>query len=158
MEVWETIKNYPDYQISNYGRVKSLKHGKVKMLKGGIDINGYKLISLYNPKQKTFKVHKLVAIHFLNHIPCGWELVINHKDFNKLNNHIDNLEIITSRENTNKKHLKSSSQYVGVSWHKLTEKWSAYISIKGKINHLGIFEKEIDAHNAYQNKLKELDL
>jgi hypothetical protein len=83
-------------------------------------------------------------------------LVVNHKDFNKLNNNLDNLEIITQRQNTNKKHLKSSSQYIGVFWNKQNKKWKSQIRINKKIKYLGYFVNEIDAHNAYQNALTTL--
>ena len=69
---------------------------------------------------------------------------------------IENLEIITNRENTNKKHKKSKSKYIGVTWHKRVNKWTAQILYKRKNIHLGCFNNEIDAHNAYQNKLKEI--
>lgn len=64
-EIWKTIEDYPDYQISNYGNVKSLKFGKEKIMKQEIDKGNYRRIELFkNGKGKTFKVHRLVYFTF----------------------------------------------------------------------------------------------
>lgn len=119
-EQWIDIAGYEElYQISNFGNVVSLKYGKIKLLKGAVNNYGYRQVNLSKDKVvKSFKVHQLVATHFLGHKVNGYESVINHIDFDRLNNVVTNLEIITARENTNKKHLKTSSGSTGVSWHK----------------------------------------
>lgn len=156
-EIWKTIEGFEDYQISNFGRVKSLKLKKEKILKHGFDRYGYAIFNLCKDgKCKTTYIHQLVAISFLNHIKCGYKLVINHKDLNKLNNHIDNLEIVTARYNNSHKGKKHSSIYTGVCWDKYANKWKSGIRINGKSKHIGYFNNEYDAHIAYQNKLKEL--
>lgn len=161
-EIWKDIPNYEGrYQVSNFGNVKSLNYHrekKEKLLKQVIGKDYYCVTLLKNGKQKTIKTHKLVAIAFLNHTPCGMKLVVNHKDFNKLNNHLDNLEIVTNRENSNKIHIPHSSIYIGVTWHKPLNKWRAQIEINKVKKHLGYFTNELDAHNAYQNKLRELTI
>lgn len=155
-EIWKPIKSFEDYQVSNYGNVKSFKYGKGKILKQCISSVGYYHVNLYKNNKSTDRtVHQLVATAFLNFVQDGYKLVVNHKDFNKLNNHVDNLEIVTNRENSNKKHLKSSSQYTGVYWNKNGNKWKVQIVINGKKKHLGYFNNEIDASNAYQNELKK---
>lgn len=157
IEIWKNIKEYPDYEVSNLGNIKSLKHGKEKIKKQHVNTNGYLSVSLLkNGKQKTKTIHQLVAICFLYHEPDKQKLVINHKDFNRLNNNIENLEIVTTRENTNQKHFKSSSSYVGVSWCNTYKKWYSSIRIKGKTKNLGYYFNEIEASNAYENKLKEI--
>ena len=155
IEQWVDIVGYEKlYQISNFGNVKSLKYGKIKLLKGAINNYGYRQVNLTKNKMvKSFKIHQLVAIHFLGHKPNGYESVINHIDFNRLNNTITNLEIITPRENTNKKHLKTSSSSTGVSWHKEKSKWISQIYYNGKLKFLGYFKTEKEASNAYQNEL-----
>ena len=170
MEIFKSIIDFEGlYEVSNLGRVKSLerykkhpKNGfsliKERILKQNIGNHGYYYVDLWKNnigKKKT--VHQLVAESFLNHISNGYKLVVNHIDFNKLNNNLLNLEIITNRENTNQKHIKSSSKYVGVNWHKINNKWRASIIINAKYNHLGYFNTEIEAHNSYQNKLKEIN-
>ena len=160
-EIWKDIPGYEGYyKVSNLGRVKSLNYNrtkKEKVLKLGIDTQGYYNLTLSkNGSFSTKNVHKLVAMAFLDHKPCGYKLVVNHKDFNKLNNKVENIEITTQRRNANQKHLKSTSKYVGVSWNKAKCKWESFIRINGKQNYLGTFKKEYDAHLAYQNKLKTL--
>lgn len=104
MEEWKDIKGYEGlYQISNKGRVKSLgnnKSRKEKIRDGKIDNNGYKRIGLCkNGKEKKYKIHRLVAQAFLpnpDNLP-----VVNHKDENKLNNNVENLEWCTQEYNCN---------------------------------------------------------
>jgi hypothetical protein len=156
--IWKPIKGFEDYQISNFGRVKSFKKVNEKILKPGIDGAGYLSVVLSkNKKAKTKTIHQLVACAFLGHKICGHTLVVNHIDFNKLNNNLLNLEIITQRENASKKNIKSSSKYTGVFLCKKSNKWDSGIKINGKKEHLGRFNNELDAHNAYQNKLSQLN-
>lgn len=99
-EIWKTIKDYPNYQVSNLGRVKSLNYGKEKILKNNKDKDSYFQIALSKEgKVKVFKVHRLVASAFLpnpDNLPQ-----VNHKDENKTNNCVDNLEWCTGRYNNN---------------------------------------------------------
>ena len=157
MEEFRCIKGYANYQVSNLGIVRSLKFNKEKILKQGVNRHGYKVVVFSeNNNQKMFSVHQLVAIAFLNHNPCGFKLVVNHINFNKTDNRVENLEVVTTRENANKKHIKSSSKYVGVSWAKRYNKWRSYINIGSKQIHLGYFDCELAAVVAYNNKLKTI--
>jgi hypothetical protein len=154
-EIFKDIPGYEGrYQVSNLGNVKSFNNRKEKILKQTILKNGYLYCGLSNKKSKTFLVHQLVAMAFLDFIPNGFNLVINHINFIKTDNRLENIEIVTQRENTNKKHLKSSSKYVGVGWAKNNKKWKAYILFKGKYKHIGYFTDELKASEAYQNALK----
>ena len=94
---------------------------------------------------------------FLNHTPCGYKEVVDHIDNDKLNNKVENLQLTTVRYNTSKDVKNSTSKYTGVCWHKNLQKWMCQIQIKGKNQYLGIFENEIDAHNAYQKTLKKIN-
>jgi len=153
-EVYKDIKGYEGlYKISNLGNIKN---NKELILKQSISLNGYCKINIYKDKKiKTIQVHQLVAESFLNHKICGHKLVINHIDFDKTNNNVNNLEIVTTRENTNKKHIKSTSNYVGVCWHNTMKKWRSRITINGKTIHIGYFENDFDASEAYYKKLNE---
>lgn len=95
-EQWNAISD--DYQISNFGRVKSFWHGKAKILKPVALPNGYLQVSLIvGGKKKGGIIHRLVAENFLpNHES---NLVVNHLDGCKLNNHVSNLEWCTQQEN-----------------------------------------------------------
>lgn len=160
MEVWKSIKGYEGlYEVSNLGNVQSLNYNKTKQTKKlkPLFCKEYHRVCLYNDIGKTHKsIHVIVAETFLNHTSCGMQLVVNHINFNKIDNRVENLEIVTNRENTNKKHLKSSSQYIGVSLHKSSKKWQSNIFFKGKLKYLGLFDNEIDAHNEYQKALNNL--
>ena len=91
-EIWKDIDGYNGkYQVSNYGRVKSLKYGKEKILIQVKMKNGYLYVNLYKEgKVKTCRVHRLVCQAFLDN-PNGYTCV-NHKDECKTNNCVDNLE------------------------------------------------------------------
>ena len=98
MEIWADIAGYGGlYQISNQGRVKSLKSNKVKILKLILDKDGYNVISLSSDVKKQFRVHRLVAIAF---IPNPENLPqINHVDGDKCNNNVANLQWCDASEN-----------------------------------------------------------
>lgn len=107
-EIWKDIKDYEGlYQISNLGRVKSLmgwnfgkndyeKREKVlKPSKGEYE----KVVLFKNGKNKTYAVHRLVAKTFIPNLDNKPQ--VNHKDENKQNNCVDNLEWCTHKENMN---------------------------------------------------------
>jgi len=167
-EIWKDIPGYEwHYQINKLGDVRSLdrrvnyeggytvgKKGKIMSVHS--DRDGYLRVKLSKEgKSKTIGISVLVAITFLNHQPSGSTsgLVVDHIDNNKLNNHVDNLQIITNRENT----TKDKKGLVGASWNKTNKKWISEISIKGERIYLGAFNKELEASNAYQDKLKEIE-
>jgi hypothetical protein len=155
IEIYKDVIDYEGiYQVSNLGNVKSMKFNKEKILKPSKDSKGYLSINLsVNGVFKMRNIHQLVAESFLNHKRCGYRLVVNHLDFNKTNNNVSNLEIVSARENCNKKHLKSTSQYTGVHWSKNSNKWISRITINGKNKHLGSFNDELRAVYAYQKEL-----
>lgn len=102
-EEWRDIAGYDGkYQVSNLGRVKSTNYrcaGKEQTLKL-LYRNGYLRVALYkNGKNNRLTVHRLVAEAFIpnqNNLPQ-----VNHKDENKLNNRVDNLEWCTAKYNNN---------------------------------------------------------
>ena len=113
-EVWKDIVGYEGYyQISSYGRVKSLSRkieyfafGKPqvrtqqgRILKQSTCSSGYPIVHLYlDSEKRNVMVHRLVAIHFLE--PVEGKEFVNHKDGNKENNNVANLEWVTKSENT----------------------------------------------------------
>lgn len=162
-EEFRPVKGYEGlYEVSSFGRVKSLarfpkvKQDRIRAI--SIDSTGYHTVTLCKGspvKNETIKIHILVAVAFHGHKPNGFNMVVNHKDFNKLNNKARNLNIITARENTNKKHIPHVSKYTGVT--RIGVKWVAKIRVNGKNRHLGTFENELDAHKAYEQALDSLN-
>ena len=102
-EIWKTIEGYENYQVSNWGNVKSLgnnKKKKEKILKPANNGLGYLYVLLYkNKERKKFTTHRLVATTFIpnkENKPC-----INHKNEIKTDNRVENLEWVTIKENNN---------------------------------------------------------
>lgn len=158
-EIWKKVPGYEDYEISNIGNLMSYKCKKSKLIKGTINEDGYLRYTITNKKGVfTSGAQVIVAMAFLGHIPDGNKLVIDHKNENPLDNSVENLQIVTQRYNIRKNPGKYSSQYKGISWYNTLKKWRAQIRINGKQKHIGCFDNEYDAHLAYQNKLKELNL
>lgn len=109
-EVWKDVVGYEKYyQVSNEGRVRSLDRltnnvngcfvRKGRVLKQGVNRTGYNFVMLTDKdgKVKNCKVHRLVAITFIEN-PFN-KKTVNHKDGNKTNNLLDNLEWATYSEN-----------------------------------------------------------
>jgi hypothetical protein len=90
VEQWRVVADYEMYEVSNIGNVrKTFKNGKVKILKQS-DNNGYKHVGLYsNGNRKVFKVHRLVALAFIELV--GGKLTVDHIDRDRSNNNINNL-------------------------------------------------------------------
>ena len=119
-EIWCPIKGFEGlYDVSDQGRVKSLKFGKERVLNPVRDGGGYLFVILYkNREHKICKVHRLVAKTFIpnpDNLPQ-----VNHKDEDKENNSVQNLEWCDSKYNINygtrnqrvsEKHSKSVLQF-----------------------------------------------
>lgn len=100
-EIRRTIKDFPDYKISNLGNVYSYKKDlKGKKLKPWIIETGYYVVRLrYGGKAKNITIHRLVALAFVYNDSPEEKIYINHKDENKLNNKASNLEWCTPSYN-----------------------------------------------------------
>ena len=101
-EIWKDIQGYEgSYQVSSLGRIRSLprkNHLTYSFMRPFYNENGYKCISLYkNNIKHNFYIHRLVASTFLPN-PKNLSQV-NHKDYRRGNNYVDNLEWISMREN-----------------------------------------------------------
>lgn len=120
-EIWKDIEGFEGYyQVSTHGRVRGLDrsvesnrwHGTlIQYRKGKIikpnSVRGYYMVSLSKEDQRIYRsVHRWVAKTFIPN-PQN-KTCVNHKDFNKINNHVSNLEWVTHKENTN--HTKDAGR------------------------------------------------
>ena len=170
IEVFKDVKGFEGlYQVSDLGNVKSLKRVikradgidqaiKERILKSSTNSKGYLNVTLHSKgKTKNFEIHNLLARTFLNHIPNGNKgLVADHRNNNKLDNKLSNLQLISHRLNLSKDKKNKTSKYTGVSWIKGDNKWICSITINGRKKHLGLFKTEIEAHERYQLELSKL--
>jgi len=109
LELWKHIKYYEDYyQISSFGRVKSMHKKPYKILINTLRAEYLGIQLSKNRKSKTFSVHRLVAFAFIKNFDTT--KIVNHKDGNKLNNHILNLEWVTQKEN--RMHAKINKLFI----------------------------------------------
>lgn len=160
MEIWKDIKGYEGlYQASSLGNVKSMNYkrtGTERLLVKTKSRKEYEYVSIWKEGfMKTIAVHRLVAIAFLAHNPCRYNIVVDHKNNIKNDNRVVNLQLLTHRKNTSKDR-NGTSKYVGVSWNKRDKKWRAQIQINGKTKFLASCITEIEASFIYQKALKEL--
>ena len=156
-EIWKDIPDYEGhYQVSNLGRVKSLKRKIPKILVPNYDGRGYYYVKLMmGGKNKDPKIHQLVAICFLYHKPDGHKLVIDHINNDSSDNRTENLQLVSTRFNGSKNKSSKDSKYTGV--YKSGNRWVSSIAVNRKSIHLGSFMLEEDAADAYQAALKTLD-
>lgn len=169
-EIWKQIDyGNGNYYVSSMGRVKNSNssysrcvygkdiiqgNGNEKILTAWDNGNGYLLICLsVNKKRKNFYIHRLVAEAFIGNITKG--MVINHKDYNKKNNCVDNLEICTQKDNVNysrermfkqRSVIKSKTGYKNIRFK--DNRYEVNISEKGKHKYIGRFINILDAINA----------
>ena len=157
IEVFKDVPNYEGiYQVSNLGNVKSLKWKKEIIMKQAIS-SRYLAVNLRKENiSKTFRVHVLVAMAFLDFKPNKQVLTIDHKNGVRTDNRLENLQIVTQREN-NQNYHKSRKGQIGADWHEQTKKWRSRIYINKRIVHLGLFEEEKDALKAYEIANKEIE-
>lgn len=98
MNEFKIISDYPNYMVNDKGDIYSCVTNKI--LKQQFDSYGYKIVHFHsNGIDKTLSVHRLVALTFIpnpKNCPC-----VNHKDENKTNNCVENLEWVSWAENNN---------------------------------------------------------
>lgn len=163
-EEWKDIPGYEGlYKVSSLGRVKSLNRianrscGMVQPVRERILKQStrykYKSVTMHdhNKYQRSWRVHQLVAMAFLNHNPCGFDMVVDHIDEDKHNNNLSNLRLVTNGENTTRNRNGKHSKYRGVTFNKSDSKWKAMIFIDGKIRTIGSFATEEEAGEAYKD-------
>lgn len=149
---WQILNENNDYEVSNTGLIRSLKSGKKKLLVLFPKWDGYLRVSLMrNSKLKQKAVHRIVAENF---IPNPKNLpFVNHKDHNKLNNNVDNLEWCTGRDNvTHSVIFRTGKTSTGVT--RDGNRFLTSIVFESRRIHIGTFKTDKEARNAYQVALE----
>ena len=146
LTLWDTKFRVDDDNVFRfYKRTKKWKRCDNNKPNG----TGYINIDLTNKdkKRKQFQLHRIV---YKAYNP-SWDIMngitdnsIDHIDGNKLNNNIDNLRVVTNQENQ-----FNNTKAKGYYFHKGNNKWMAYINRDGKKIHLGYYDTEEEARQAY---------
>lgn len=155
-------------EVTKCGRVRRVNKNWIKYpLKskfGEIDFSSIHPIRGYNTitplsvdcKYRTVSVHQAIASTFLGYKFNGNKMVIDHIDSNKFNNNVDNLRIVSSRDNILKERIEKRDLPTGVSFYKRYGKYKAQIKIaKNKVKTLGYFDTVEDASKVYQSEYKK---
>lgn len=95
-EKWTTITKNNNYELNESGDVRNRKTGRI--LTGGINNRGYRTVHIKHSDKPEF-VHRLVAETFIPNDDPSRKKDVNHKDGNKLNNHVSNLEWVSRSDN-----------------------------------------------------------
>lgn len=100
-EVWAYVEGKSRYQVSNKGRVKSLLGRETLLLKQQINDCGYSRVclSLERGKPKYYLVSRLVAREFIQNDDVEIKTTVHHKDRNKQNNTVENLQWLSHKDN-----------------------------------------------------------
>ena len=154
MEQYKTITEYPNYEISSYGNVRNSKTGKILSLCS--DTGGYLKVSLYGPHdKKSFKVHRLVAIHFVDN-PDN-KPTVDHIDNDRTNNNAINLRWATSQEQARNTGLSkaNTSGVKGVYYIDFFNKYQALVMIDGVSYNLGMYDTIEEARQVRQAKIND---
>lgn len=149
MEYFKPIPGYENYQVSNLGRVKGKR---VVFLKPNLNTKGYFKIRLYNRGiGKTISVHQLVAMAFLDHEPDGNTIIVDHINNIKTDNRVENLQLISNRENYVKD--RRDNLPIGVYKNPHAKTYYSRIVIDGKDKYLGRFKTIDQCNSAYLKAL-----
>ena len=156
---WLDIPTYNGkYQVNELGDIRSLRYKKTNkpiILKPRL-IRGYLKVDLYRDTVRfTMGNHQAVAMAFHGHNLSNPKITVNHKDHNILNNHKDNLEIITLRKNSSLKRDKGD-RLVGT-YKKKNGSFVAKIYNNSKRFTLGHFSTEKEASEAYLKALNDIN-
>lgn len=146
-ENWKIVDGYQNYEVSNTGFVRNSK--TLRILKPSDNGSGYLQVVLSkNNQQKTFYVHRLVAIAF---VPNPKNLIaVNHLNSKRNKNNAKNLEWTSILENCchGFKNKITTSDLTGVAFNKKSRKWVASIFHEKKVKVLGSFKNEAEAYQA----------
>jgi len=166
-EEFKPIKGYEGlYEISSLGRIFSLSkswgrnrfHPKMELLQSFSS----KYLSVHlnnNGNARTLRTHNLVWDHFGDRPRKGFKSQVDHKDGDRLNNGINNLQLLTGRRNSIKSHIQGGRTLpTGVYPRQGGTRFVASIVVNKKSLYLGYFSSMDQASRAYQNQLSQIEV
>lgn len=155
VEQWKMVRDYPDYFVSSFGRVFSLR--KLDFSKQSMAGKGYYIVSVRNHKHKrNLYVHRMVALAFIENQENKPE--VDHIDSCKSNNRVENLRFATRGENNRNTNIssRSSTKVKGVYFQKARDNYVASIQVDGIRIHIGSFKTLEEAKEARIKKANEV--
>ena len=151
-EIWKDIPEYPGYQVSNFGRVKSFRSGGI-ILKDAGDSYGYRIVVLCNEKgRKTKTIHRLVALAFIPNPNNKRE--VDHINTIRTDNRVENLRWVTRKENARNPKSKENYKKTGHIYSALEKRKRPVRQISGGVviaEYNSIREAERATGVAHQN-------
>ena len=148
MEELKDISSYLKYDnlTGKLFWIKSNRRDVIGKEAGTIRPQGYRYL-MFNGKH--YAVHRLIWLFAYGKFP---NQQINHKNCLRHDNRIENLELVSNKENARRKLIHINGKLIGSSFCKKVGKWESYISIKGKKKFLGYFNTEREAHERYRQE------
>jgi hypothetical protein len=150
--------------IKNKSKLGEFDFNKKKYKSGyqsiGVQIKELRFFSnqIKESKLRTLQVHQLVASVFLGYKWNGHTFVVDHIDSDKLNNNVDNLQILTHIQNTLKEKSFKSLKKQNIYFNNMVKSYICQIKINNDYKYIGMFKDKNDALNHYNNKLKEISI
>lgn len=126
------------------------EHQYTGRLAGHINADGYRMIRVL--KKKTYGQHRLAWAFINGNWPIG---EIDHINGDRTDNRIENLRVVSDRENAQNRSAHRNGKLVGSYYDSKRNKWRGRITIAGIVRYLGSFDSAEEAHKAYQAALKE---
>lgn len=148
-QVFEIDSNYtiwrrPYIDIRGYNRSRQKVTNKCNSVAGYCDVKF---------KDRILKYHTILWIMINGDIPEGY--VIDHIDGNRVNNDISNLRCVTQRTNMQNMQKHRNGKLVGCYYNKRMKKWHTQITVNNKRIHIGHFNSQQEAHEAFLNYMKD---
>ena len=151
IEVFGNKLKLENNEIYNYRKINQYSNKEWHKITFTLSNFGYLTCLLRNNKvRRTFFKHRLIYLFYnLDFDILNSKIILDHVDRNRLNNSIDNLRVVTTQENAFNRGAK------GFYFHKPSCKWVAQITLNGKGQHIGCYDTEEEAHEAYLQAKKK---